>query len=70
MNYLPMTPNYYYVAPHQSSSYTSVPTHKQIAPLSNFTILNAISQALSLSLKNYELQVSCNVPQTQQTQSQ
>jgi hypothetical protein len=64
MNYLPMIPNFYSFTSQQSSSYTPNVHSQEFQPFSNVLLINAISQALDISLKNYEHQLITNMPAT------
>ncbi len=53
MNYMTMMPNYYCISALQSPSYAPVAPQNEIKPFPNLLVLNTISQALNLSLRNY-----------------
>ncbi len=70
MNHMPSLPNFYCVSTLQGLSYVPVAPHKQISSFGNMLLLNTISQALSLSLKNYQQQLlnNLNLPEKHQNQ--
>lgn len=53
MNYVSVAPNFQFVAPQTAPSFGINPSFNENRPLANFILLNTISQALRLSLRNY-----------------
>jgi len=53
MNYLTMMPNFAYAPQLQPSSYAALTSQTEIKSYSNAILLNSLSQALTISLKNY-----------------
>lgn len=70
MNYQTMMPNYYCLTPLRTPSYAPITPQKENKSFSNVLLLNTIAQALNVSLKNYEQQLSNNSNAASKIQSQ